>query len=655
MKSSIKNMTTGKFIFGAQEASHKWRMFLGSATLIFKVTMVVALIFTGFFIYKIPKYDLRVTGYYFKAKATIKISKNEKTTITVVDSKGARKDVPVRFVLTNLTVIQTKKNVVDGFIWSLIYSLITPIVLSAWFWWQGKRNSANKTKRGMEKVKAYVLARLVRKYNDRILRRNAWGILEILRRIKCKICKEEFKPITYRPYVIADNIEYPAYGEHQHTIVVGGTGVGKTVWLLSELDQINARMESDGEIAIVYDKMRSFTPKFYKEGRDVILNPYDERSKNWSVFAEVREGREATDLELIAAALMSVGRGDKDFFWKESARNLFIEICKKLIKIGEANNGTLAKWILNAKMSSLKEFLKDTNAARLFDREDGFADIRSTLISYTKFLTILNPNANKEDTFSVRNFITGVFNDDVSGRFLFLTSRSDVHETLQPLLTCQIDIAINTLLSMKQQKSRNVWFILDELPSINMIPTLDSGLAQSRQFGGSFILLMQSPEQLKHIYGEKCANVISGNCKTRLVFALQDSANSKWASETLGKKEIDEMKEGITVGAHEMRDGISRSRNIRIEEVVMPTEVEMLPNLNFYLRVGHHFPIAKVEIKPIDREDVAEGFTQKIFIPINVSEPTDPVEGLMETVALNREDEEMQEKKVRKNRFKKEE
>jgi type IV conjugative transfer system coupling protein TraD len=597
----------GSFITGSQTEAHKLRMFKEAIKFLFRIACCSVVIFVIFFFYNTPKYELKVTLYYYQADFLKSFKKNTDL-MEIVDSKGVKKKVQIGFVLKNPEVIKIKNTVTNKLTSFIGYSLFVPVLLPFWFWFQGKRRSAKRTLRGIEKVDFKILLKLVREYNDKILRRKLWKILEFFRYLKCKVCKQEFKQIKYEPYIIANNIEYPAFTEHQHTFITGGSGTGKTVLLSSLIDQI----KNNGDIAIIYDKMGSFIPYFYEEGKDIILNPFDERGVKWSVFSEIRQGKEETDLRSIASGLIPKNKNG-DNYWNEQAQNLFIETCKELIKLGKANNETLAEFVLKKGFYELREFFKDSDVKQMFENDEQMKttqSIRSTLVAYTHFLKILKPAQEEDKTFSIRKFIEEGVSETTQngGKFLFLSSRSDVHDTLQPLLTCQIDIVINTLLSLKQQKEKNIWIIIDELPSINPIPTLDAGLSQARQFGGSFVLSMQLISQLRDIYGDRKADTMSGNCKTRIVFASPDVNTAKWTAESLGRKEVDEVKEGMTFGANEVRDGVSLSRNNKIEELVIPSEIQMLPNLCFYLRLPFHFPISKINIKPKQRKIIAEGF-----------------------------------------------
>lgn len=51
------------------------------------------------------------------------------------------------------------------------------------------------------------------------------------------------------------------------------------------MDQVRAQ----GKRAIVYDTSGEFTATYFREGKDIILNPFDARSPNWNVWREIQE------------------------------------------------------------------------------------------------------------------------------------------------------------------------------------------------------------------------------------------------------------------------------------------------------------------------------------------------------------------------------
>ena len=102
-----------------------------------------------------------------------------------------------------------------------------------------------------------------------------------------------------------------------------------------------------------------------------------------------------------------------------------------------------------------------------------------------------------------------------------------------------------------------MWVILDELPTLHQAPSLQPGLAESRQFGGCFVLGVQVASALRDLYGKNGAETLSGLCGTRVVFAAPDRDTAQWSADSLGRSEVEEFAEGVSYGADPYRDGVT--------------------------------------------------------------------------------------------------
>ena len=113
------------------------------------------------------------------------------------------------------------------------------------------------------------------------------------------------------------------------------------------------------------------------------------------------------------------------------------------------------------------------------------------------------------------------------------------------------------MLTLAQDDGRRIWVILDELPTLHQVPSLQPGLAESRQFGGCFVLGVQVASALRDLYGRNGAETISGLCGTRVVLAAPDRDTAQWSADSLGRSEVEEVAEGYSYGANTIRDGVS--------------------------------------------------------------------------------------------------
>ena len=192
--------------------------------------------------------------------------------------------------------------------------------------------------------------------------------------------------------------------------------------------------------------------------------------------------------------------------------------------------------------------------------------------------------------------------------FLFLTSRGDQHASLRGLISTWLEIAVNSMLSLEQDDGRRIWVILDELPTLHRVPSLQSGLAESRQFGGCFVLGVQVASALRDLYGKNGAETISGLCGTRVVFAAPARDTAQWSAENLGRSEVEELSEGVSYGADPYRDGVTLMPRRELQSLALPSEIMRLANLSGYLKLPGPLPVARITLRYVKREAVAPAF-----------------------------------------------
>ena len=400
------------------------------------------------------------------------------------------------------------------------------------------------------------------------------------------------------PYEIA-RIPWPDGAETLHTIVSGTTGSGKTVLIADLVEQIRER----GERCVVYDKMGSYTETFFDGRRDVLLNPLDRRAPRWSPFLEARTAR---DFDTMAAALIPRQKDAADPFWITAARQLFSHGAAVLWQRGETRNRVLVDHLLKTELSALADAMEGTVAQSIVDPANPKTalSVRAMLTANIGAMDLL---PDEGAPFSIREWI-----ERGEPGFLFLTSRGDQHASLRGLISTWLEIAVNTLLSLPRQDGqenslvRRTWVILDELPTLHQLPSLRPGLAESRQFGGCFVLGVQVFSALRDLYGRDGAETISGLCGTRVVLAAPDKDTSQWSAESLGRVEVETLAEGVSYETP--RDGVTLSTRRDLRPLVLPAEVARLRNLSGYIKLPGAWPVARIRLKYRARRKAAKRF-----------------------------------------------
>lgn len=120
----------------------------------------------------------------------------------------------------------------------------------------------------------------------------------------------------------------------------------------------------------------------------------------------------------------------------------------------------------------------------------------------------------------------------------FLMASPSQRAVLVPLISAWYSIAMRSLMQMSIDLDRRMWFVADELPSLQKLKELETCLVEGRKFGACALLAIQSPAQLEMIYGHHNTRVIIGNCATKVSFSsriqllqnrfLKSLENEKW-------------------------------------------------------------------------------------------------------------------------------
>ena len=568
-----------KFIRGSQISFHFMKMFAQS----FKRMMWMSLVFMilGMIIYLKSSADsypfrLDLMGFYLKSLLDSVFSLVRDVSFTEYDGnivKTSNDNFIIwyeRVILPKL-IFFTKSALISGIKYFIISFLLILII----FYVKGSLKARDKMIRGKNIV------------SDKILKRQL---------LFFNLKKRNFSSYKIGGFAFPDNTHF------QHSIMTGGSGTGKTQMTSDLIEQIRKKKQR----AVIYDNSGSFIRKFYNPQKDIILNPFDKRSNYWDIFTEVSNKNDVTN---IVNALIEDSKTDP--FWNKSAKIITIEVINKLKRIKDnPTNKDLTDILLKYDLEKFCKFLKDTDAVSIADEssEKTIASIRSVIASYISSLSIITDAQNNKinQDFSIKNWIASDKEDSI----LFISSKADSHDNIKSLISAWLDIAILQLMNLDPEIKRTLWFILDELPSLQRLPNLQKGLAESRKYGGAFLVTCQLYSQLKEIYGHNNAQSISGLCRNRVTFSTPDETTANWCSNNLGKKENISTKENLSFGANEYRDGVNISQNKELESLVIPSQIMNLDNLEFYISLSSGFAISKSKINYKNRDDIADRFLE---------------------------------------------
>ncbi|HVO19847.1 MAG TPA: type IV secretion system DNA-binding domain-containing protein [Anaeromyxobacter sp.] len=379
--------------------------------------------------------------------------------------------------------------------------------------------------------------------------------------------------------IVVAGVPMPRAVETLHLLVGGSTGSGKSV-LLREMARSALRR---GDRIVVADPNGDMLAKFHRPG-DVILNPYDARGLGWTFFNEIRA---EYDFKRFALSLVPRGQTKEEEEWCAYARLLLRETARKLSLVGQPSVAELFRWTTIAQPTDLKAFLAGTAAESLFVGADKALASARFVLSGKLSEHLSMPDGD----FSLRAWL-----GDPRGGNLFITWREDMAEALRPLISAWVDVLCTSILSLGDDPRRRIWMFLDELASLEKLPSLEDAATKGRKAGLRIVAGLQSTAQLERIYGREEAQTLRSCFRSLVVLggARTDPRTCEDMSQSLGEHEVEREHHGRTRG----QKGSSRSSQIQRtrERVVLPSEIAGLPDLTGYLAFAGDHPIARVRL-----------------------------------------------------------
>lgn len=377
-------------------------------------------------------------------------------------------------------------------------------------------------------------------------------------------------------------VPFPPGHERMHTAIAASTGAGKTTALRGLLDTIRAR----GDRAIVLDNNSEFMRAFRQEG-DFILSPFHEESVGWRLS---NEARDLHDWDRLASGFVPEGSGNSAE-WHDMAKSLFGAVGAGLFEVydGTFTNAELQRVLIAAEADELAPLVSGTTAEVLAASDDYNArrlqSVRMSFIANLKAWRYV-----KDGDFSLRDWIAS----DTS-EWMFLPY-SDYEMTLaRDLLAAWVDIMVTSALNRREGPAplRTTWIIVDELNSLGEIPALLVGATRLRKAGVAIVVAVQDFAQLRETYSDNRAETLMNNFSNKLVLRTTEGNAAEYLSKQLGDREMQEDHTSFGTGGG---GSLTYSTNIVMERLVLPSEIQKLPDLEGYLNFAGDWPVIKVKV-----------------------------------------------------------
>jgi hypothetical protein len=359
----------------------------------------------------------------------------------------------------------------------------------------------------------------------------------------------------------------PVGAEGQHIELMGDTGAGKTTLIMQLLRQIQSR----GESAIIYDPACEFIQRFYDRDReDIILNPLDARCPYWGPSEELRRRAEA---KAIAASLYQPTTDRKGEFFVETPQKIFAH----LLTFGPTPQ-ELVHWMANP--DEIDRRVEGTEMASMIAKgaQQQRNGVLASLGLIADSLRMLPPKEKAACTWSATEW------SEKRQGWIFITSKPSEREALRPLHSLWIDLVVLRLLNEPKANQLSVWFVLDELASLQRLPQLHTAITENRKSRNPLVLGFQGKAQLEVIYGHM-AEVMLSQPATKIFLKTTEPKAAEWVSNAIGKIEIERMRETHYDGT---RSGKNFSLDRQVEPLVLDSEISGLANQHAFLKLGNH-------------------------------------------------------------------
>lgn len=421
----------------------------------------------------------------------------------------------------------------------------------------------------------------------------------------------------------ATSFHVPRRLEASHILLMGDTGSGKS----SAIRQLLRQVEGRGESAIVYDPAMDFVGEFYSPERgDLLLNPLDRRCPWWNLPNEIDAPEIAT---AIAAAMLPEKEYEKDFFTTAPRR-----VLAHLLRYSPHIHQLLRSM---SDPAEIMRRLEGTPHAALLDpgAPAQRAGVLSSLNLIADSLELIPRPHHAAPSFTTADWRFQ------RKRWVFLTSSAAHREKVLPLHAVWLDLFILRMMEPCANQAKPVWFVLDELASLNKLPQLHTAVTENRKYGNPVVLSLQGRSQMEKRYSQDAEAMLSQPA-TKIFLKTSEPRAAKWISDSIGEIEVERLKESRSMGLLGSRK--SFAMEIATKPLIMASEIAGLAPLTGFIKLENHvvparFRLAKKESKQPEflermREDPLQRNADVAEATAPAQSPEEPIKAVQAVLPL---------------------
>jgi len=332
-------------------------------------------------------------------------------------------------------------------------------------------------------------------------------------------------------------------------------------------------------------KVFLFNP-FAEDGRTHRWNPLDGVSRD----PNLRVG----DLLTLGASLYPANPGDKDAFWSDSAKNLFIGLALLVMESPELPT-TLGEVLRQSsgKGRGIKEYLSDyintrnatekplsCDCVEALNRFLGASDnTLANIVSSFNAPLVLFANPLIDAATSASDFDIARVRDERMTLYIGIQPNrlGDASLLLNVLFSQLINVNCKELPSADRHPFQCL-LILDEFPALGKIGIIARANAFIAGYGLRLLTIIQSVAQLEAVYGPNDARTLITNHAMQVLFTPREQRDANAYSEMLGTYTVKSMSKGRSMNRG-FGSGGSTSENISDQRraLLLPQELKALP------------------------------------------------------------------------------
>ncbi|MCC5624462.1 type IV secretory system conjugative DNA transfer family protein [Nostoc sp. CHAB 5715] len=381
----------------------------------------------------------------------------------------------------------------------------------------------------------------------------------------------------------------PTTEVNTHFLLAGTNGSGKTNLLRLYMQSTLPRCGTQDR-ALVYDAKSEFIPLLAGMGvRDSlikVLNPFDARGYAWDMAEDLTRGRDAVALASILLPEKANSGGNNEFFDKAARRilsgvtRLFMRYAPGLWTLRDVVLAAQSFELVTALLTQDKQLRRNLSVLGAGDTVGNvmasvgavIGDELETIAAHLDFHQQEGRRFTLKEWFD-QNYI------------LMLGCDRESEATLRPYNQL-IFTRMAQMLASPSNTGGNTFIILDELPSLGKLDKIEEVARIGRSYGGSLCIAFQAYTDLEHIYGEKIANSLIGQCDKAAYLRARDRKTADWASNQIGHMKKTWRSETVGTGTSQGRlmplsgtvsQNQSFSEQRESDPVVRPEDVMNIP------------------------------------------------------------------------------